>query len=200
MIFKISGKNKKEKSDAELIMEFREGGDLEVLGELYSRYMHLVYGVCLKYLKVREESQDAVMQIFEKLIIEIPKHNIENFRSWLHVVTKNYCLMQLRSDKSQSERISEWINEHDVFMETVTDLHPLDEDNDSKVMDRALEDCIERLKEEQKKCIRQFYFENRCYNEISENMDLDVKKVKSYLQNGKRNLKLCLEEKNARKR
>jgi RNA polymerase sigma-70 factor (ECF subfamily) len=67
-------------------------------------------------------------------------------------------------------------------------------------MDRALEDCIERLKEEQKKCIRQFYFENRCYNEISENMDLDVKKVKSYLQNGKRNLKLCLEEKNARKR
>ena len=200
MIFKISGKNKKEKSDAELIMEFRSGGDLEVLGELYSRFMHLVYGVCLKYLKVREESQDAVMQIFEKLIIEIPKHNIENFRSWLHVVTKNYCLMQLRSDKSQSERISEWINEHDVFMETVTDLHPLDEDNDSKVMDRALEDCIERLKEEQKKCIRQFYFENRCYNEISENLDLDVKKVKSYLQNGKRNLKLCLEEENARKR
>ena len=200
MIFKIQGKNPEDKTDEELLTEFRSGGDLEVLGELYSRYMHLVYGVCLKYLKVREESKDAVMQIFEKLIIEIPKHNIENFRSWLHVVTKNYCLMQLRSDKSQSERIIEWINEHDVFMETVTDLHPLDEDNDSKVMDRALEDCIERLKEEQKKCIRQFYFENRCYNEISENMDLDVKKVKSYLQNGKRNLKLCLEEKNARKR
>ncbi len=67
--------------------------------------MHLVYGVCLKYLKDREESKDAVMQIFEKLIIEIPKHNIENFRSWLHVVTKNYCLMQLRSDKSENERI-----------------------------------------------------------------------------------------------
>jgi RNA polymerase sigma-70 factor (ECF subfamily) len=108
--------------------------------------------------------------------------------------------MQLRSDKSQSERIIEWINEHDVFMETVTDLHPLDEDNDSKVMDRALEDCIERLKEEQKKCIRQFYFDNRCYNEISADLDMDVKKVKSYLQNGKRNLKLCLEEKNAGKR
>ena len=72
--------------------------------------------------------------------------------------------------------------------------------NDSKVIDRALEDCIERLKEEQKKCIRQFYYENKCYNEISENMDLDEKKVKSHLQNGKRNLKLCLEEKNVRKR
>jgi RNA polymerase sigma-70 factor (ECF subfamily) len=200
VLIKIQGKKRRSKTDEELLIEFRSGGDLEVLGELYSRYMHLVYGVCLKYLKVRDESQDAVMQIFEKLIIEIPKHNIENFRSWLHVVTKNYCLMQLRSDKSQSERIIEWINEHDVFMETVTDLHPLDEDNDSKVMDIALEDCIESLKEEQKKCIRQFYYENKCYNEISENMDLEVKKVKSYLQNGKRNLKLCLEEKNARKR
>jgi RNA polymerase sigma-70 factor (ECF subfamily) len=162
--------------------------------------MHLVYGVCLKYLKVREESQDAVIEIFEKLIVEIPRHNIENFRGWLHVVTKNYCLMQLRSDKSQSERISEWINDHNVFMETVQDLHLLDEDEDSKLMNTALEDCIERLKEEQKKCIRQFYFENKCYNEISTDLDMDVKKVKSYLQNAKRNLKLCLEEKNVRKR
>jgi len=108
--------------------------------------------------------------------------------------------MQLRSDKSQSERISEWINEHDIFMETAIDLHPLDEDEDSKLIDSALEECIERLKEEQKNCIRQFYFENRCYNEISADLNMDVKKVKSYLQNGKRNLKLCLEEKNVRKR
>jgi RNA polymerase sigma-70 factor, ECF subfamily len=200
MLIKIQGKRNQNKTDEALLIEFRSGGDLEVLGELYSRYIHLVYGVCLKYLKVREESQDAVMQIFEKLIIEIPKHNIENFRSWLHVVTKNYCLMQLRSEKPQSERISEWINEHDIFMETAIDLHPLDEDEDSKLIDSALEECIERLKEEQKNCIRQFYFENRCYNEISADLNMDVKKVKSYLQNGKRNLKLCLEEKNVRKR
>jgi RNA polymerase sigma-70 factor (ECF subfamily) len=199
MLFKIPGKKSRNKTDEELLTDFRSGGDLEVLGELYSRYMHLVYGICLKYLKVRDESKDAVIQIFEKLIIEIPKHNIENFRSWLHVVTKNYCLMQLRSDKSQNERITEWINDPVVFMETVTDLHPLDEDEDSKFMDSALEDCIERLKEEQKRCIRQFYFENRCYNEIATDLDLDVKKVKSYLQNGKRNLKLCLEEKNVKK-
>ena len=80
-------------------------------------YMHLVYGVCLKYLKNRDESKDAVMQIFEKLITEIPKQKIENFRSWLHVVTKNYCLMQLRSDKSQKEKFNEWINDPSVFME-----------------------------------------------------------------------------------
>jgi len=199
MLFKISGNRLKGRPDEELVAEFRAGGDLEVLGVLYSRYLHLVYGVCLKYLKEREEAKDAVMQIFEKLIIEIPKHNIENFRSWLHVVTKNYCLMQLRSGRSEKEKFVEWANDPEYFMETATDLHPLDEDEDLKTVDSALEDCIERLKEEQKRCIRLFYFENRCYNEIAENLGMDEKKVKSHLQNGKRNLKICLEEKNVRK-
>jgi len=200
MIFKISGKKKINSTDEELLTEFQSGGDLEVLGELYSRNIHLVYGVCLKYLKEKEEAKDGVMQIFEKLIIEIQKHNIENFKGWLHVVTKNYCLMQLRSDKSEKEKFSEWINDPAIFMETVTDLHPLDEDENSDLMDKALEDCIEKLKDEQRKCIRQFYFENRCYNEIAVNLGLDEKKVKSHLQNGKRNLKICLEEKNVRKK
>jgi len=199
MLFRIAGNRPKSRSDEELLAEFKSTGDLDVLGELYSRYLHLVNGVCLKYLKEREESKDAVMQIFEKLMIEIPRHNIENFRSWLHVVTKNYCLMQLRSVRSEKEKFAEWSNDSEFFMETDTDLHPLDEDGDLKKVDSALEDCIERLKEEQRKCIRQFYFENRCYNEIAVNLGINEKKVKSHLQNGKRNLKICLEEKNVRK-
>ena len=183
--------------DEYLLNEFRATGDLNVLGELYTGYMHLVYGVCLKYLKYREESKDAVMQIFEKLITEIPRHEIDNFRSWLHVVTKNYCLMQLRSQKSENEKRETWLNDPTVFMENDPSLHPLD-DNE-QIPEKALEDCIERLKDEQKKCIRLFYFENRCYTEIAEKLDLDENKVKSHLQNGKRNLKICLEEKNVRK-
>jgi RNA polymerase sigma-70 factor (ECF subfamily) len=200
MLFRIPREKLRNKSDQELLADFKSAGDLEVLGELYSRYVHLVYGVCLKYLKDREEAKDGVMQIFEKLIIEIPKHNIETFHSWLHVVTKNYCLMLLRSGKSEKEKFSEWINDPSVFMETVIDLHPLDDEENSKSIERDLKDCIEKLKEEQRLCIRQFYFENRCYNEISGNLGLDEKKVKSHLQNGKRNLKICLEEKNVRKK
>jgi len=181
------------KTDEDLLIEFASTGNLEVLGELYSGYMHLVYGVCLKYLKDRNESQDAVMQIFEKLVVEIPKHNIENFRSWLHVVTKNYCLMQLRSQKSQREKSEEWMNDTVVFMENSFILHPIDEDEPD--MEKALADCIERLKVEQKECIKLFYYENRCYQEISKDLAIDEKKVKSHLQNAKRNLKLCLEEK-----
>jgi RNA polymerase sigma-70 factor (ECF subfamily) len=185
-----------QKSDQELLNEFIRTGVLEVLGELYSEYMHLVYGVCLKYLKNRDESKDAVMQIFEKLIIEIPKHHIDNFKSWLYVMTKNYCLMQLRSEKTLSEKSREWMAETLVFMENIPVLHPIDEDEQNN--DKELENCIKKLKGEQKECILLFYYENRCYNEIALSLNLDEKKVKSHLQNAKRNLKLCLEEKHVR--
>jgi RNA polymerase sigma-70 factor (ECF subfamily) len=197
VLFKIPFTRRPKQTDEELIAEFSSTGDLELLGELYSGYMHLVYGVCLKYLKDREESSDAVMQIFEKLIDEIPKHKIENFRSWLYVVTKNFCLMQLRSQKSKSEKLEEWINDSAVFMENSSVMHPIDEEKED--LDKSLSECIENLKTEQKECIRQFYFENRCYKEIASVMGLDENKVKSHLQNAKRNLKICLEEKNGQK-
>ncbi|MBN1107141.1 MAG: sigma-70 family RNA polymerase sigma factor [Bacteroidales bacterium] len=198
MFLRFSGKKSKNRTEEELINEFSSTGDTELLGELYSDYMHLVYGVCLKYLSDRDASMDAVMQIFEKLITEIPKQKIDNFRSWLYVVAKNYCLMQIRAGKAGEKRFKEWALDPGNFMENDTYLHPVDrEDNET---DMALADCIERLKAEQKQCIRQFYYEDRCYSEIAQNLDIDEKKVKSYLQNGKRNLKLCLEEKNEKKR
>ena len=195
MIFNIPGKKSRQRTDAELIAEFNSTGNLKVLGELYSPYMHLVHGVCLKYLKDRDESKDAVMQIFEKVITEIPKQDIGNFKGWLYAVTRNYCLMQLRSGKSRMERFSEWANEYAAFMENSDNLHPID--NDGADMEEDLNDCIERLKDEQRECIKLFYFENRCYNEIAVILRIDEKKVKSHLQNAKRNLKLCLEEKYA---
>jgi RNA polymerase sigma-70 factor (ECF subfamily) len=197
MSFIKTGKHILQKPEEELLREFTSTGDIDLLGKLYSGYMPLVYGVCLKYLKNRDESKDAVMQIFEKLIIEIPKQRIENFRGWLHVVTKNYCLMQLRSQKTNEEQMHGWMNDTIIFMENHSSPHPLDEDKADLDMDLA--DCIKKLKYEQKECIRQFYYENRCYNDIAGLLDMDEKKVKSYLQNAKRNLKLCLEEKHAGK-
>jgi RNA polymerase sigma-70 factor, ECF subfamily len=197
MSIKIPGKRSHQQTDEELVSEFSSTGNLDLLGELYSGYMHLVYGVCLKYLRDRDDSKDAVMQIFEKIITEIPKQKIENFRGWLYVVTRNYCLMLLRSMKSKEERFLEWANDPVVFMENNAGLHPIDED--SADLEAELADCIKRLKDEQRECIRLFYFENRCYNEIAVYLSIDEKKVKSHLQNAKRNLKLCLEEKHAGK-
>ena len=193
-MLEISGKHQ-DQSDEELLVIFQNSGSLDVLGELYSRYMHLVYGVSLKYLGDRDDAQDAVMNIFEKLVTDLPRHEVQNFKSWLYVITKNHCLMEFRSRKIADKRL-EGLKIEQQFMESVDEMHPIDRE-DSSIED-ALKECIEQLKAEQKQCIDLFYYQKLCYQEIAEKLYMEEKKVKSYLQNGKRNLKICLERKNVR--
>lgn len=179
-------------SDKELIATFCRTKDLEVLGILYNRYLHLVYGLCLKYLKNREDSKDAAMQIFEILIKEVPKFDISNFKSWLFVVSKNYCLMKLRKDSSTAKKMENFYA--DEFMESTEVLHPIEE-NENEHLQKKLQDCLNNLKDAQRRCVELFYYQHKCYKEIAIELVLEELKVKSYIQNGKRNLKICLEQK-----
>ena len=142
-------------------------------------------------MKNREEAKDAVTQIFERLIIEIPKFEIQNFKSWLFVVTKNFCLMEIRKEKASKNRFEKFSIEQN--MESTELLHPIDEDKNSSLQEN-LKHCIERLKKEQKDCVQLFYYQEQGYKEIAEELEIAEKKVKSYIQNGKRNLKICLEQ------
>ena len=176
-------------SDTELVSAYRQSGDLKVLGELYQRYMELVYGVCLKYLKEPEPAQDAVMQIFEELVSKLKKHEVDNFRGWLHQVAKNYCLMQLRTPKNlKTVALPPLLmqNEEDVHLNGVMER----EENFQK-----LEKCIASLSDEQRTMIKLFYLDGKCYNEIVEITGLEWNHVRSSIQNGRRNLKLCMEKK-----
>jgi RNA polymerase sigma-70 factor (ECF subfamily) len=179
-------------SDEELIRLFREKQDLEALGGLYSRYMFLVYGVCMKYFKNREDSQDAVMQIFEVLVKDIPRFEIQNFKGWLYMVSRNHCLMQLRKTSKEKNRHPEISSA--VFMESTAVMHPIEEESDPDLQER-LKNCLEQLKEEQRRCVELFYYQQQCYKEIATGLNIREEKVKSYIQNGKRNLKICIESK-----
>lgn len=196
-MLRLSKKYNGDQPDESLLKQYHSSGDLEVLGALYARYMHLVYGVCLRYLKDREDAKDAVMQIFEKLITDAQQHEIRQFKSWLYVLTKNYCLMQIRSQKSKERRINSRKIDHVPYVESDIELHPIDKDETN--WDATLKECLEKLKPEHKKCIQLFYFENKCYHDIADSLKMEEKKVKSHLQNAKRNLKICIEKKNGKR-
>lgn len=174
------------------IREFKKTGDLEILGKIYYKYIHLVYGVSLKYLKDREAAQDAVMQIFEKLTVEAIRQEIGHFRNWLFVVTKNYCLMELRKQNAEDERLKNWAEEEKKIMESGFEMHPLDDD---RRLTDTLRDCINKLNSQQKECIELFYFKKKTYRDIASALRYEEKSVKSSIQNGKRNLKICLDSK-----
>ncbi|MEO1253257.1 MAG: sigma-70 family RNA polymerase sigma factor [Bacteroidota bacterium] len=154
---------------------------------MYNKYMHLVYGLCLKYLKNREESQDAVMAIYEHISKKLLTAEVKHFKSWLYMVSKNHCLMELRKNNPEMHT--------DFFMESPDAVH-LKEDKEALEEDlQSLEVCIEELKVDQKQCVKLFFLEKKSYHQVKDQTGIDLKKVKSHIQNGKRNLKMCLERK-----
>jgi RNA polymerase sigma factor (sigma-70 family) len=174
-------------SDSELVQQYKQTESMETLGDLYSRYMDLLYGVCLKYFKEPDEAQDAVIHIFEELVTKVKKYEIENFKGWVYQLAKNHCLMKLRSRKSQP------LNVDADLMHLTENMH-LDAVMEKESNLIIMEHCIEQLPEEQKKSIQLFYLQEKCYKEIAETTALDINKVRSFIQNGRRNLKICMDK------
>jgi RNA polymerase sigma factor (sigma-70 family) len=175
--------------DRELIAGYKQSGDLKTLGELYQRYMELVFGVCLKYFKDQEKAKDGVMAIFEELVVKLKKHEVDNFKSWLYTLSKNYCLMQLRSAKHLPTK------ELDAERMQLTDDVHLNGVFEKEDQLNQLQGCLDTLSPDQKTTVTLFYIENKCYNEIAEITKLEWNKVRSLIQNARRNLKICMENK-----
>lgn len=176
-------------TDAELVIMYQQQRQMEVLAQLYQRYMELVYGVCLKYLPDSETAKDAVMNIFEELVQKLHLHQVDNFKGWLYMVAKNHCLMQLRSRKNI--KITELSA---TLVQTEENLH-LNGVMEKEASLQNMEGCLETLPAEQKQCVELFYLQGKSYNEIVEVTGFDWKQVRSFIQNGRRNLKICMDKK-----
>jgi RNA polymerase sigma-70 factor (ECF subfamily) len=186
----LFGRNKyRNASDEDLISLYKKEGASQAIGQLYERYGHLVMGTCMKYMKNQMDAEDVVMKIFEELGQKLMRFEIQHFKSWLYQLTRNECLMILRKQKkdlpaSLLEQMSE--DPSELYQATEKELQLA-----------LLEGTLTELKEEQRRCLELFFLKDRSYSEIAEEIGIDIKQVKSAIQNGKRNLKLKLEEHHA---
>jgi len=183
-----------QESDADLIAKYKKNGDKDVFALLFEKHVKVVYGACLYYFKNREEAQDETMNIFEKLITEILKRDIHNFKGWLSFVVRNHCISKLRALKRQVH-----------FNENISSVH-VENPNEDAFEHYKEEDYLDKinvnlthLKPCQQTCIRLFYIENKSYSEISVITGYEIQQVKSYLQNGKRNLLQMITQTNTQK-
>lgn len=172
-------------SDDEIIAFYRSHPDNKYVGELYKRYGHLVFGTCLNYVKNKEDAEDIVMDIFVSLGNKLNKYKVTYFKSWLYMLTKNECLSRLRKKKHSltlTER-NTVADENEIYFKKVEEIKL-----------SSLEEAINELSPPQDEAIKLFYIQQLTYKEISDQLTLPLKKVKSAIQNGKRNLKIKLME------
>lgn len=177
-------------SDSDLLKLYKSSGNSEYVGELFSKYSHLVFGVCLYYFKNKQIAKDAVLSIFEKILQDLKKVEIENFKAWLHTVTRNYCLVQLRTHQRRLLREKIFSDENDDNILPFEAEEIKDENNIDQIYS-----AINNLEKEQKICIELFYLQNKSYVEIAEVTNYTNNQVKSYIQNGKRNIRNYLNAK-----
>jgi len=181
-------------SDEELINAYKESSNIEYVGELFQRKTHLIASLSFKFLKNETDAEDATYEVFEILCKDLLKHEVANINSWLFSVTRNHCYKKLRKTINEREKINEQKNSTYSFMESATDDDLLEKELLEEQLD-LMEEVIEELNKEQRVCVKLFYLEKKSYVEIVEETEYELKKVKSYIQNGKRNIKILMDKK-----
>lgn len=167
-------------SDEELVQHFKNHQTSDVLAILFNRYKNFIFQTCLRYLNDPTSSEDALMDIFVVLSQKLSQYKIQNFKSWLFFVTRNHCYKLCKT------RIH--LQSIDGIQEIPTDA-ATDEDHPTGPTTIQLAQAINHLKEQQRICIELFYFQGKSYAEISKEVKIDIKKVKSHIQNGKLRLR-----------
>ncbi len=186
---KVLKQTKESLDEKDLLKKANSESGLDSASELFQFYLELVYGVCLKYLKDSNKAEDACMDIYHEFVKKIKEHDVENLKSWLYVLTKNHCLGKLRKEKRDQEKFEQFtlVYSDDYY-------HPLKENQSDEKL-QNLKDCLDRLNDIQGQCIRLFYYEKESYQDISEILQMPRNKIRSHIQNGRRNLKNCMEKK-----
>ncbi len=190
--FKKSSK-KIELSDQELLISYKKEKDVAQVGILFERYALQIYGICRGYFKDEESCQDAAMEMYEYLLDQLLRYDIDNFKHWLARATKNFCLMRIRKNSSEQKKFQGFQNEQEGFMEKEDSFHL---ENTNEISEDGLFQALDTLNEKQKLCIELFYLKKMSYEAVSSQTGFSIKEVKSFIQNGKRNLRIRLEEKN----
>ncbi|KAA5532590.1 sigma-70 family RNA polymerase sigma factor [Taibaiella lutea] len=176
-------------SDEDLLHRIAIKQDQEAFGVLYQRYLHLALGVCIKYLKSPDLAKDAVQVIFVRIWTDVHQHQVRKFKPWFYQVVKNHCLMELRKKDPNQKIVADW--DMDIMESEETLHHKLNEEH----LILTLHLCLKALNNEQKQCIEHFYLNQKSYNETAILTGFSDKKVKTNIQNGRRNLKNCLKQK-----
>lgn len=180
-------------SDQALVELYRAKQNRDALGVLFQRHSGMALSTAMKYLCNKESAADLVMQVFEKVMKDLPRHEVQDFRPWLYRVVKNACLMDLRKSREMPARSEQEEKYQRLVMENRAQEHPSEKmETESNLL--KLEQAIANLSDEQCVCIRLFYLEQKSYAEVAEQTGYTMGKVKSYIQNGKRNLQISMQK------
>jgi RNA polymerase sigma-70 factor (ECF subfamily) len=174
-------------ADGRLIAAYQEG-DQCAFDVLFKKHLHRILGICANILDREEDCKDAAMDIYVVLRRELLRYEIQQFEGWLYTLVRNYCLKLIR-ERKQQQQMETLDGPWAAFLRENNNLQQQQQDEE---LLRNLKKAIQELKPDQKECISLFYLDGHSYKEIAKLTGLSLNKVKSNIQNGKRNIRIAM--------
>ncbi len=176
--------------DISQIREFRSSGNKNALAEVYNKYIHLVYGLGLKYFQNRGKAQQLIIDVFKMLVDQAKNSDIANVRNWIYMCAKDLCFKQADEDSISTEQKNDWNNEKKILENNRLRINPIDSDLSTNY---SLRNCVDNLYQPQKNCVKMFYFQSKSYREIAQKLDITENEVKQNISSAKQILKKCVD-------
>jgi len=182
-------------SDEQIVEKYQSGHDVYYAALLFERYNEMTVSLALSYLKNETDAEDAVMESFEIMVTDLKKAEVKNFGGWYYSVVRNHLLkVKRKRERYSSVDLIEGYHDsagEDAKFESIFN----DDQTDG---DRLIDETLKELKPMQAKCLQLFYLDGKSYKEIVSELKISEKEVKSHVQNGKRKMKIILENKNVK--
>jgi RNA polymerase sigma-70 factor (ECF subfamily) len=164
--------------------------DRDALRQLYEATSAKLFGVCLRILSDREESEDVMQEVYVTVWRRADRYDVARASvvTWLSTIARNRAIDRLRArgplayaDPVEDLQIVDDAAGADALLEATDD-------------QRRLQVCLDELDERTRGVIRTAFFEGVTYEALAQRLDAPLGTVKSWIRRGLARLKGCLEQ------
>lgn len=177
----ITGALKTTLSDEEIIEYYLHTQKGSYFSVLYERYSKKVYGKCLSMLKSQQSAEDAVQEIFLKVMVNLSKFSGKSkFSTWLYSITYNFCIDKIRKEKKRLGQSVEDINAYGDIVD--------DEIDDAEILETniaRLKIILDRIPQDDRAILMMKYLEEFSIKDICGVLNKSESAVKMQIKRAK---------------
>lgn len=159
-------------------------GNANAFANLVDRYKEMVFTLCLRMLRNREEAEEAAQDTFIKTFKSLERYKGDaKFSTWLYKIAYNNCLDRLKKQKRRAPVVSlEITGENAASLSNVFD--SIDESDKKK----TINECLNLMEPEERFLLILYYLEEKSLKEISDIMNINTNNLKIKLFRGRKKL------------
>ena len=182
-----------ENGDTTLISRFKNG-DKSAFEEIVVKYKDKIYNLCRHMLRDPQNAEDAAQDVFLKAYQALPKFQPEaSLYTWLYRIATNTCIDYKRKPLLES-LFGGPEGEERIIHDRASDEPSPERLYESKEIDRALHECLEKLSPKLRAIIILLEIEELSYEEIAETLDISLGTVKSRIARAREDLKKSMKK------